>query len=58
MLKDRHDLGVRGQGSFSPGDLVVLYDTKSIKKKMHRAYKGPFIIVGPEGFQGKSYYLW
>jgi hypothetical protein len=57
VLKDRHDLGVRGQGSFSPGDLVMLYDAKSAKKKMHPAYRGPFVIVGPGGFHGKSYHL-
>jgi hypothetical protein len=58
VLKDRYDLGVRGQGSFSLRDLVMLYNTKSAKKKMHLAYRGPFIIIGLRGFYSKSYYLW
>jgi len=35
----------------------MLYNSKSAKKKMHPAYKGPFIVVRPRGFHSKSYYL-
>ena len=58
MIKDRHDLGIKGRGHlFNPRDLVMLYDSKSAKKKMHPAYKGPFIIVSLRGFYNKLYYL-
>ena len=58
VLKDRHDLGIKGRGHlFNPGDLVMLYDSKSAKKKMHPAYRGPFIVVGLGGFHSKSYHL-
>jgi hypothetical protein len=35
----------------------MLYDSKSAKKKMHPAYRGPFIVVGLGGFHSKSYHL-
>jgi hypothetical protein len=35
----------------------MLYDSKLAKKKMHPAYKGPFIIISPRGFHSKSYHL-
>ena len=35
----------------------MLYNTKSAKKKMHLAYKGPFVVIRPRGFYGKLYYL-
>ena len=58
MIKDRHDLGIKGRGHlFNPRDLVMLYDGKSAKKKMHPAYKGPFVVISLRGFYSKSYYL-
>jgi hypothetical protein len=57
-MKDRHDLGIKGRGHlFNPGDLVMLYDGKLAKKKMHPAYRGPFVIIGLGGFYGKLYHL-
>jgi hypothetical protein len=35
----------------------MLYDSKSAKKKMHPAYKGPFVVIRPRGFHSKSYHL-
>jgi hypothetical protein len=35
----------------------MLYDGKSAKKKLHPAYRGPFVIAGFAGSQGKSYTL-
>ena len=57
VLKDRYDLGVKGQGSFSLKDLVILYNSKSAKKKMQLAYNGPFIVINLRGFHGKLYHL-
>jgi hypothetical protein len=42
---------------FNPKDLVILYDSKLAKKKMHPAYKGPFVVISPGGFHSKSYHL-
>ena len=39
VIKDRHNLGIKGRGHlFNPKDLVMLYDGKLAKKKMHPAY--------------------
>jgi hypothetical protein len=35
----------------------MLYDSKFAKKKMHPAYRGPFVVIGLRGFYGKLYYL-
>jgi hypothetical protein len=35
----------------------MLYDGKLAKKKMHLAYKGPFVVVSLRGFYSKSYHL-
>jgi hypothetical protein len=35
----------------------MLYDGKLAKKKMHPAYRGPFVIISLRGFHSKSYYL-
>jgi hypothetical protein len=42
---------------FNPKDLIILYNSKLAKKKMHPAYKGPFIIISLRGFYSKLYYL-
>ena len=58
VIKDRHNLSVKGRGHlFNPSNLVMLYNSKLAKKKMHPAYKGPFIIISPGGFYSKLYYL-
>jgi hypothetical protein len=58
VIKDRHDLGIKGRGHlFNPRDLVILYDGKLAKKKMHPAYRGPFVIISLGGFYSKSYHL-
>ena len=58
VIKDRHNLGIKGRGHlFNPRDLVMLYNSKLAKKKMHLAYKGPFVVVSLGGFYGKSYHL-
>jgi hypothetical protein len=35
----------------------MLYNSKFAKKKMHLAYKGPFIVISLRGFYSKSYHL-
>jgi hypothetical protein len=35
----------------------MLYDSKLAKKKMHPAYRGPFVIISLRGFYNKLYYL-
>ena len=35
----------------------MLYNSKFAKKKMHLAYKGPFVIIKLRGFYSKSYHL-
>ena len=57
VVKDWHNLGVKSQGHFTPGDLVMLYNSKSAKKKMHPVYKGPFVAIRLRGFYSKSYHL-
>ena len=58
VMKDWHDLGIKGRGHlFNPKDLVMLYDSKLAKKKMHPAYRGPFVVIGPGGFYSKLYHL-
>jgi hypothetical protein len=58
VMKDRYDLSIKGRGHlFNPKDLVMLYDGKLAKKKMHPAYRGPFVVVGLRGFYNKLYYL-
>ena len=56
VQKERHDMGVRTY-SFEPGQMVMLYDTKSAKKKLHPAYRGPFIVTGFGGSHDRSYTL-
>jgi hypothetical protein len=58
VIKDRHNLGIKGRGHlFNPRDLVMLYNSKLAKKKMHLAYRGPFVVIGPRGFYSKLYYF-
>jgi hypothetical protein len=58
VIKDWHNLSIKGQGYlFNLKDLVILYDSKFAKKKMHPAYKGPFIVISLRGFYSKLYYL-
>ena len=35
----------------------MLYNSKSTKKKMHLAYRGPFVVIRLRGFHSKSYHL-
>jgi hypothetical protein len=35
----------------------MLYDSKLAKKKMHPAYKGPFVVISLRGFYSKLYHL-
>ncbi|RKF59802.1 hypothetical protein OnM2_057042 [Erysiphe neolycopersici] len=53
----RHDLGIRGQNEYSPGELVMLYDHKQAGTKLRPTWRGPFVIVGFGGDMGKSYKL-
>jgi hypothetical protein len=57
LQKERYDLGIRQEYRFKEGDLVMIYDQKSAKKKLHPVYCGLFIINGASGDQGKSYTL-
>ncbi|KAI0994842.1 hypothetical protein K3495_g13340 [Podosphaera aphanis] len=54
---ERHNLGIRGSGTFSPGELVMLYDHQQARKKLRPAWRGPFVIVGLGGDMGRSYKL-
>ncbi|POS81641.1 hypothetical protein EPUL_006635, partial [Erysiphe pulchra] len=53
----RHDLGIRGQNEYSPGELVMLYDHRQAGRKLRPTWRGPFVIVGFGGDMGKSYKL-
>ncbi|KAI1004034.1 hypothetical protein K3495_g4176 [Podosphaera aphanis] len=57
LQKNRHDLGVSRNISYSSGDLVMLYDHSAAKRKLCASYRGPFIISGLAGDNGKSYTL-
>ncbi|KAI0999016.1 hypothetical protein K3495_g9180 [Podosphaera aphanis] len=57
LQKSRHDLGVSQRISYSPGDLVMLYDHSAAKRKLCPAYRGTFVISGLAGDYGKSYTL-
>jgi len=35
----------------------MLYNSKLAKKKMHPAYKGPFVVISLGGFYSESYHL-
>ena len=54
--KARYDRGVK-ERLFTAGDYVMLYDHKSAKKKLHAAYRGPFVVTGFAGEHDKSYTL-
>ena len=54
LRKERYDQGVR-EVSFTPGQLVMLYDSRSAKKKLRPAWRGPFVITGYGGDHFKSY---
>ena len=41
--------------TFSPGELVMLYDSRSAKKKLRPSWRGPFVVTGFGGDQHKSY---
>jgi hypothetical protein len=49
LQKERHDLGIRREYRFKEGDLVMIYDQKSAKKKLYPVYRGPFVINGAGG---------
>jgi hypothetical protein len=57
LMKDRHDMGIHHPLKFKEDDLVMLYDSKVAKQKLHPSYRGPFIIVGLAGDHGTSYKL-
>ncbi|KAI1003000.1 hypothetical protein K3495_g5204 [Podosphaera aphanis] len=57
LQKNRHDLSVSRNISYSSGDLVMLYDHSAAKRKLCASYRGPFIISGSAGDNGKSYTL-
>jgi len=54
--KTRFDRGVRHR-SFTPGQLVMLYDKESSKKKLRPSWRGPFVITGPGGDHEKSFQI-
>jgi hypothetical protein len=56
LQKERYDKGVV-ERNYKVGNYVMLYDKKSAKKKLHAAYRGPFIVTGFAGDHGKSYTL-
>ncbi|KAI0994798.1 hypothetical protein K3495_g13383 [Podosphaera aphanis] len=51
----RHDLGIRREIRYSPGDLVMLFDHRQAGKKLRPSRRGPFAVTGFEGDMGKSY---
>lgn len=54
LRKERFDKGVRRQ-SFTPGQLVMLYDKKTAGQKLKPSWRGPFVVTGFGGDFGKSY---
>jgi hypothetical protein len=54
--KQRYDRGIR-EHRFTPGQLVMLYDSKAAGKKLRPAWRGPFVITGFGGDHQKSYIL-
>ncbi|POS82013.1 hypothetical protein EPUL_006779, partial [Erysiphe pulchra] len=53
----KHDLGIRVNHKFNPGNLVMLYDHRESGKKLRATWRGPFIITGFGGDTGRSYTL-
>ncbi|RKF58573.1 hypothetical protein OnM2_066068 [Erysiphe neolycopersici] len=53
----RHELGIRANYQFNPGDMVMLYDHKESGKKLRATWRGPFIITGYGGDMKRSYTL-
>jgi hypothetical protein len=56
LQKERYDKGVV-EYRHKIGSYVMLYDVKSAKKKLHPAYRGPFVVSGFAGDHSKSYKL-
>ena len=42
---------------YTPRDLIILYDSKSVKKKLYDLYKRPFRVSGYKGSYSKLYTL-
>ncbi|KAI0997733.1 hypothetical protein K3495_g10457 [Podosphaera aphanis] len=42
---DRHDLGIRGEISYAPGELVMLFDHRQSGKKLRPSWRGPFVVT-------------
>ncbi|KHJ34314.1 hypothetical protein EV44_g3764 [Erysiphe necator] len=53
----RHDLGIKANYQFNPGNMVMLYDHKESGKKLRATWRGPFIITGYGGDMHRSYTL-
>ncbi|KAI0995583.1 hypothetical protein K3495_g12596 [Podosphaera aphanis] len=61
LVKDkaaqRHDLGVKANYRFNPGDMVMLYDHRESGKKLRASWRDPFFVSGYGGDMGRSYTL-
>ncbi|KAI1002727.1 hypothetical protein K3495_g5475 [Podosphaera aphanis] len=57
VRNERYNLGIFSIQTFSPGNLVMLYDEKVAKRKLHPAYRGPFKVTGFSGNNNRSYSL-
>ncbi|KAI0997844.1 hypothetical protein K3495_g10345 [Podosphaera aphanis] len=57
LTRRKHDLGVRANYKFKPGDMVMLYDHRESGKKLRSTWRGPFIITSFGEDMGKSYTL-
>ena len=54
--KQKYDKGIH-EHQFTPGQLVMLYDSKAAGKKLRPAWRGPFVVTGFAGDHQKSYTL-
>ncbi|KAI1002345.1 hypothetical protein K3495_g5856 [Podosphaera aphanis] len=53
--KERDDLGVRAQHTYTPAQLVMLWDAKTAGKRLRAAWRGPFVVTEFGGDVSKSY---
>ncbi|KAI1005920.1 hypothetical protein K3495_g2300 [Podosphaera aphanis] len=52
---ERHDLGIRGDFRYAPGELVMLFGHCQAGKKLRPSWRGPFVITGFGGDMARSY---
>ncbi|RKF54269.1 hypothetical protein OnM2_099002 [Erysiphe neolycopersici] len=51
---ERHNLGIKGNCTYSPGEMVMLYGHRQSGRKLRPNWRGPFVVTGFGGSMGKS----